>query len=216
MKAVLFDLDNTLYPPERDLFSLIDVRINRYMEEVVGIDAAEVDGLRRRYWRDYGATLQGLVRHYAVDPEDYLHYVHDVDVAGRLRPDPVLRDTLAALPLPRYVFTNGSSDHAERVLAALGIEDVFAGIFDIRIAGYRPKPNRDPYEEVLQSLGLSAGQCIMVEDSLANLQTAKALGMATVLVGEGPSAAHVDHHAPDVCSAARTVDDLSRRAGGWS
>ncbi|TYO99306.1 putative hydrolase of the HAD superfamily [Geothermobacter ehrlichii] len=216
MKAVLFDLDNTLYPPERDLFSLIDVRINRYMEEVVGIAAAEVDGLRRRYWRDYGATLQGLVRHYAVDPEDYLHYVHDVDVGSRLRPDPVLRDTLAALLLPRYVFTNGSSDHAERVLAALGLEDVFAGIFDIRIANYQPKPNRDPYEEVLQSLGLQAGQCIMVEDSLDNLHTAKKLGMATVLVGEGPAAAHVDHHAPDVCSAARAVDDLSRRAGGWS
>jgi len=69
MKAVLFDLDNTLYPEECDLFSLIDVRINRYMEEIVAIDPTDVDELRRRYWHDYGATVQGLVRHHAIDPE---------------------------------------------------------------------------------------------------------------------------------------------------
>ena len=36
MQAIIFDLDNTLYPPERELFSLIDKRINCYMSEVVG------------------------------------------------------------------------------------------------------------------------------------------------------------------------------------
>lgn len=40
MDYILFDLDNTLYTPERDLFSLIDRRINRYMNEVVGIPLA--------------------------------------------------------------------------------------------------------------------------------------------------------------------------------
>ncbi len=69
MDMLLFDLDNTLYSPERELFSLIDVRINRYMCQTVGIPPAEVDGLRRRYWAEYGVTLQGLIRHYQVDPE---------------------------------------------------------------------------------------------------------------------------------------------------
>jgi len=106
---LLFDLDNTLYSPERELFSLIDVRINRYMSEVVGIPAAEVDGLRRRYWAEYGVTLQGLIRHYRVDPEDYLDYVHDVDVASRLDPDGELRLALQQLPQRKAVFTNGCS-----------------------------------------------------------------------------------------------------------
>ena len=208
MKALLFDLDNTLYPPEKDLFSLIDVRINRYMEEKVRIAAAEVDGLRRRYWRDYGATLQGLIRHYGVDAEDYLDYVHDVDVAGRLDPDPDLRHALARLPVARYVFTNGSRDHAERVLSALGLEEIFSDIFDIRIARYQPKPNPEPYRGVLQKLRLQGEQCVMVEDSLSNLETAKQLGMITILVGAGQAAAHVDHQVPDARGAATAVSAL--------
>lgn len=183
MKAVLFDLDNTLYPEERNLFSLIDVRINRYMEEVMAIDPADVDDLRRRYWHDYGATLQGLVRHHAIDPEDYLDYVHAVDVASRLSLDPELRHTLKTLGLPSYVFTNGSRCHVDRVVNALGLDGLFTDIFDIRIANYQPKPNPDPYRQVLRKLALSGDQCIMVEDQLQNLQTAKQFGMKTVLVG---------------------------------
>ena len=203
--AVLFDLDNTLYPPERDLFSLIDRRINRYMLEVVAIPAGEVDGLRRHYWQAYGATLQGLIRHYAVDPEDYLEYVHDVDVSGRLRPDPELRASLEELPTRRCVFTNGSRRHAENVLAALGLEDLFEEIFDIRVAAYQPKPNRDPYLGVLERLALPAQRCVMVEDSLANLATAKQLGMTTVLVGAESSGAPVDHRVPSARAAAQLV-----------
>lgn len=183
MKAVLFDLDNTLYPPERDLFSLIDVRINRYMEEVVAIHPAQVDGLRRRYWKDYGATLQGLIRHHGVNPEDYLDYVHDVDVASRLSQDTALRETLEALEVPCYVFTNGSHCHVERVVRALGLEGLFADVFDIRIAGYQPKPNPDPYRGVLARLSHAGEQCVMVEDQPLNLKTAKGFGMKTVLVG---------------------------------
>jgi len=192
MDAILFDLDNTLYVPERDLFSLIDVRINRYMEEVVGIPAAAVDGLRRSYWVDYGVTLGGLIRHHGVDPEDYLEYVHDVDVASRIGPDPDLRSALERLPQRKAVFTNGSRQHAERVLAALGVGDLFEALFDIRIAGYRPKPYPEPYHRVVEQLGLPASSCVMVEDSSENLRTAKALGMRTVLVGAAPAPPFVD------------------------
>jgi putative hydrolase of the HAD superfamily len=192
MDAILFDLDNTLYPPERDLFSLIDVWINRYMQEVAGVPAADVDGLRRRYWAEYGVTLGGLIRHHGVDPENYLEYVHDVDVDSRLAPDPDLRTTLQRLPQRKVVFTNGSRQHAERVLAALGVADQFEALFDIRIAAYRPKPYPEPYRRVVASLGLPASRCVMVEDSPENLRTAKALGMRTVLVGTGPAPAYVD------------------------
>ncbi|MCW8859349.1 MAG: pyrimidine 5'-nucleotidase [Deltaproteobacteria bacterium] len=183
MKAVLFDLDNTLYPAERDLFSLIDVRINRYMEEVVEIEAENVDGLRRRYWQDYGATLQGLIRHHGINPEDYLDYVHAVDVSSRLSHDLVLQAVLEDLQLPCYIFTNGSRCHVDRVVTALGLEGLFADVFDIRIADYQPKPNPGPYQQVLSKLAISGDQCIMVEDQPKNLKTAKQFGMKTVLVG---------------------------------
>lgn len=183
MKYLLFDLDNTLYGAEKDLFSLIDRRINRFMEEIVGIASGDVDRLRRHYWQEYGVTLQGLIRHYDVDPEAYLHYVHDVDVASRLSPDPALAAILATLPQRKAVFTNGSADHAERVLAALGIRQAFEAVFDIRTANYLPKPFLAPYEQILARLDVSAQHCVMIEDVVKNLAPAKELGMTTILVG---------------------------------
>ncbi|PLX82772.1 MAG: pyrimidine 5'-nucleotidase [Desulfuromonas sp.] len=211
MKAILFDLDNTLYPAERDLFSLIDIRINHYMKEVVAIPDGEVDGLRRRYWTEYGATLQGLIRHYQVDPEDYLDYVHDVDVTTRLQPDPSLRLAISQIPAECYVFTNGSRDHAERVIAALGLDDLFVSIFDIRIADYQPKPKIDPYRGVLQQLNAIGDDCVMIEDSLPNLQTAKQLGMTTVHVGSGTTGNWIDHQVPDAACAARLLQKQTNR-----
>jgi len=180
---LLFDLDNTLYAPEHDLFSLIDCRINRFMEEVVGIAAGDVDPLRRYYWQEYGVTLQGLIRHFDVDPEAYLHYVHDVDVTSRLGADPALATILAALPQRKVIFTNGSSAHAERVLVALGIHQEFEAVFDIRVANYLPKPFSAPYEEVVARLGTAPASCVMIEDVAKNLAPAKTLGMGTILVG---------------------------------
>lgn len=213
MKAVLFDLDNTLYPAHCDLFALIDVRINRYMEEVAGIAGVEVDSLRRRYWHEYGATLLGLIRHHSVDPEDYLDYVHAVDVGSRLGPDHALREILEKSGVPSYVFTNGSRCHADRVLTALGIEDLFVSVFDIRIAQYQPKPNPDPYRQVLELLAVDGRDCVMVEDQLQNLKTAKAFGMTTVLVAPDvqPSGdlSYVDTYL-------RTVSDIAPLLEHWS
>lgn len=192
MKCILFDLDNTLYSPDRQLFALMDKRINSYMHEIVGIPLHQVDELRRSYWQRYGVTMQGLMRHHQVDPEDYLHYVHDIDVPSRLALDPELRQALQSLPQRLVVFTNSSICHSERVLQALGLSDLFEEIYDIRIAGYLPKPYPDPYQAVLDHLGAEAKECIMVEDTLENLLTAKKLGMGTVLVGPRDTAEYVD------------------------
>ena len=202
MDVLIFDLDNTLYPAEKQLFNLIDVRINRYMTEIVGIPAPEVDALRRDYWRLYGVTLQGLIRHHAIDPEDYLLYVHDIDVPSRLAPDLVLREVLENLPQRKAVFTNGSTCHAARVLSALGIEDMFEKVYDIRVSAYQPKPYPEPYHAVLADLDTVAERCIMIEDSRDNLHTAKKLGMGTILVGDGNTPDFVDVHLDN----ARQVD----------
>ncbi|PLY11794.1 MAG: pyrimidine 5'-nucleotidase [Desulfuromonas sp.] len=205
MEAVLFDLDNTLYDPKHDLFSLIDVRINRFMVEEVAIPVPEVDGLRRRYWRDYGATLQGLIRHHRVDPEAYLDYVHDVDIASRIIPDERLQGSLAALDAPCHVFTNGSREHATRVLDALGVGHHFTQIFDVRIAAYMPKPNPEPYRRVLETLAADPRRCVMVEDSAANLVRARELGMKTVLVYGGTQESGFDLQVADAAAAAEAI-----------
>jgi len=192
MECILFDLDNTLYSAGLEVFRLIDCRINRYMIEVVGIPRDEVDDVRRSYWKRYGVTMQGLMRHHGVDPENYLSYVHDIELDGLLRPDPALCRALQALPLRKAVFTNSSLYHSERVLAALGLEGAFEEIFDIRVAGYLPKPCPEPYHAVLERMSVPASRCIMVDDAPENLRTAKDLGMGTILVGENSSASWID------------------------
>lgn len=209
MDAILFDLDNTLYPAEKDLFSLIDVRINRYMEEIVAIHPEEVDGLRRHYWSEYGTTLQGLIQHHVIDPEDYLDYVHAIDVEQRLSHDTDLQRTLRQLDIPCFVFTNGSQCHAKRVMNALGVEDLFADIFDIRVADYVPKPNLPPYQKVLETLGISGERCVMVEDSTDNLRTAKQLGMKTVLIGQQQTHSFIDAHLARPADIAPLIDTWS-------
>ncbi|PLX87687.1 MAG: pyrimidine 5'-nucleotidase [Desulfuromonas sp.] len=194
MDAILFDLDNTLYPAEKNLFSLIDVRINRYMEEVVTIPRHDVDTLRRHYWEKYGTTLQGLIHHHHVDPEDYLDYVHAIDVQQKLSHDIHLQHSLQALDIPCFIFTNGSQNHARNVTAALGIDHLFCEMFDIRVAGYIPKPHPAPYQKILEKIETPAERCIMVEDSSANLKTAKQLGMKTVLIGAHQPHSFVDAH----------------------
>jgi putative hydrolase of the HAD superfamily len=192
MEFILFDLDNTLYSAEQDLGYLVGRRITRYMIEVAGIPLDDVDDLRYSYWKRYGLTMQGLMRHHGVDPEDYLSYVHDVDIAGILRPDPELCRALQSLTLRRAIFTNSTMDHSKRVLNALGLDGAFEEIFDIRVAGYLPKPCPEPYHAVLDRLGISASGCIMVDDSPDNLKTAKDLGMGTILVGQKSSSPWID------------------------
>ena len=192
MEIILFDLDNTLYSAEQDVGYLVGRRITRYMIEVAGIPQDEVDDLRHSYWKRYGLTMLGLVRHHGVDPEDYLSWVHDVDIAAILRPDPELCRALQSLPLRRAIFTNSTMDHSKRVLNALGLDGAFEEIFDIRVAGYLPKPCPEPYHAVLDRLGISASGCIMVDDSPDNLKTAKDLGMGTILVGQKSSSPWID------------------------
>ncbi len=202
---VLFDLDNTLYPAECGLFDMVDVRINAFMTDQAGIDEADVNHLRVKYWNDYGVTLQGLMRHHGVNPEEYLNYVHDVDVRSRVRPDPELRRMLEEMPQQKVIFTNGCRVHVDRVLAALEIEGLFDAVFDIRVADYQPKPCLEPYQKVLQQLAVDPEDCLMVEDSLANLRTAKQMGMTTLLVGPPVDDAHVDHRFERVAQAAEVL-----------
>ncbi|MDY0212405.1 MAG: pyrimidine 5'-nucleotidase [Desulfuromonadaceae bacterium] len=216
MKGVFFDLDNTLYAAESDLFGLIDVRINSYMRDVVGIESTRVDYLRRHYWNKYGVTLRGLMHEYGTDAEHYLEYVHDIDVSSRLGPNPELKRSLSALSERCFVFTNGSSDHARRVLNCLDIADCFEHIYDIRVSNYVPKPQSDPYRAALAHSGMRGNECIMVEDSLPNLRTAAQLHMATILVDSETQGAVTDIDAvvPSARHAAELIDSWRERRRG--
>jgi len=185
LRCILFDVDNTLYPKSLGIFEMVVERIRNYLQVRLGFEKDLARELRQEYIRKYGSTLRGLMIHQNVKPEDYLEYVHDVGVEEKLSPNPALAELLQSIPIEKAIFTSGHRPHAEKVLRCLGVEQYFPRIFDITFTHYIPKPNPEPYRQILEFLGLPGPKCMMVEDLPANLYPAKELGMITVLVGQG-------------------------------
>jgi putative hydrolase of the HAD superfamily len=184
---LIFDLDNTLYPPSRGVVERVDARITQFMVERLGMAADAAGALRAEYRDAHGTTLNGLMLHHAIAPDDYLDCVHAIAVEELLAPDPDLGAMLAGLPQQKVVFTNGSAFHAERVLACLGVRTHFRDVFSLERVAYVPKPQRAAFEAMLGFLGAEARTCLFLDDRADNCATARALGMLTVLVGRAPS-----------------------------
>jgi putative hydrolase of the HAD superfamily len=182
---VLLDVDNTLYPRACGVVDRVELLINRYLVDRLGIPEAEVDGVRHELWRDFGTTLHGLMWRGPVDRDDYLAYVHAIELDRFIAPDPALGAMLAGLPLMKVAVTNGSRAHGRAVLAHLGITDLFFDVYGLEQLAYVPKPYVQAYQTVLRSLHARGDECVLVEDSSANLRAARTLGMATVHVADG-------------------------------
>lgn len=196
----VFDLDNTLYPPEARLFDQIEIRMTAFVMQALGVDRPEADRLRQHYWHSYGTTLAGLMQEHGVDPGPYLQQVHDITL-DHLAPDPALRAGIAALPGRKIVYTNGSAPYAERVLAARGLSGLFDGVYGVEHAGFRPKPDRAAFETVFARAGIIPARAAMFEDDPRNLAAPHAMGMRTVHVAPAPRPApHIEHHTPDLAA----------------
>jgi putative hydrolase of the HAD superfamily len=177
----VFDLDNTLYPAATDLFAQVDVRIRDYVADFLSLNLDDAYHLQKKYFADYGTTMRGLMNNHGVDPIHYMDFVHDIDLSP-VAPDPVMDEALERLPGRKVIFTNASVGHAKRVMERLGVARHFDGIFDIIDADYKPKPEMPTYHKMLDRFGLTATQCVMVEDIAKNLVPAAELGMTTVWV----------------------------------
>jgi putative hydrolase of the HAD superfamily len=157
----VFDLDNTLYPASAGLFLQVDVRMKTFISELLSIDLVEAFKLQKIYYHEYGTTLRGLMIDHTIDPDAFLDYVHDIDHAG-LDPDPDLETTIQALPGRKLIHTNGSKQHAENVLNALGLNNCFEAIFDIKAGSYVPKPDPNSYERFLSIHAVDPSAAIML------------------------------------------------------
>lgn len=182
----LFDLDNTLHDASHAIFSAIDQRMTAYVERTLGVDRTEANRLRVLYWRRYGATLLGLVRHHGIDPHHFLRECHDFDVAALLRAERGLARLFARLPGRKVLLSNAPLAYAGTVLRELALHRHFATRYTIermRVHGtFRPKPSRLMLRATLARERIEPAAAVLVEDSVANLRSARALGLRTVLI----------------------------------
>jgi putative hydrolase of the HAD superfamily len=177
----VFDLDNTLYPADCNLFLQVDQRMGEFIARLLGVPFAYARHLQKTYYRQFGTTLSGLMQVHAIDPKAFLDYVHDIDL-GPVREHPELAAVIDTLPGRKLIFTNGSRRHAERVAGKLGVLQCFESIFDICDANYVPKPEASCYDHFCRAHGVEASASAMFEDIPHNLKAPHALGMTTVLV----------------------------------
>ena len=187
-EAWIFDLDNTLYPAECNLFAQVDHRMGAFIARYLGVPYAHARHLQKTYYRQFGTTLAGLMAVHKLDPAEFLAYVHDIDLTV-VREAPELRAAIAALPGRRLIYTNGSHGHAERVASKLGVLDLFEDICDIAACDYVPKPEADAFQRMIRRHGVAANRAAMFEDMPMNLAVPHDLGMTTVLV----HSSYVDH-----------------------
>jgi putative hydrolase of the HAD superfamily len=200
----IFDLDNTLYPASCRLFDQIHARMTGFIGDRLGMPPEAALTVQKTYFREHGTTLRGLMTVNRIDPEDFLAYVHEIELAC-VPPDPVLVEALTRLPGRKIVHTNGSRRHAERLLDHLGIAGSFCGIVDIAAAGYDPKPALAGYHELLRRHDVSPTTALMVEDMARNLVPAAGLGMTTAWVrnpavwaADGCDSDHIHHIVDDL------------------
>jgi putative hydrolase of the HAD superfamily len=189
----VFDLDNTLYPPEVRLFDQIEVRMTDWVMRTLSVDRGEADRLRKLYWATYGTTLAGLMREHDADPMPYLTDVHDIDFSV-LTPDTALVSHIGKLPGRRIVYTNGSAPYARNVLAARGLDGLFAEIYGIEHADFLPKPEDTAFHRIIARDGFDPAQAAMFEDDARNLAAPHRLGMTTVHVAPRPAQEPFIHH----------------------
>ena len=198
VRAWVFDLDHTLYPPEMALFSQIEVLMTDYVSHTLNVDRVEANRLRDLYWKSYGTTLAGLMAEHKIDPDPFLVAVHDIDFSV-LSKAPDLAAAIKALPGRKIVYTNGTKPYANNVLQARGLDGLFDAVYGVEHANYRPKPEQSAFEAVFALDGLPPRQGAMFEDDIRNLAAPHAMGMRTVHVAPTPQAHdHIHHHTDDL------------------
>ena len=202
----VIDLDNTLYAADSGVFARMDKRMTAFVANELGVDAKEADRLRVKYWKEYGTTLRGMMLHHGMEPEAFLHDVHDIDAHEILEKDTELDAALARLPGRKVIHTNGIVEHAEKILASLGIRHHFERIYDIRFNDYIPKPCKETLALLIENEGCDPERTLVVDDMQDNLRVARELGCKTVWITHEPGG-HWDFHIP---SFHNLPDELGR------
>ena len=186
MKYLLLDLDGVCYGshngyPLEKVFGLVSKRMTLFIQEKLGLNEKKAKELQTNYFYKYNTSLNGLMLHHNVIGDEFLKYVHDIDISF-MKEDKILRSELENLDMEKFIFTNGSADHAQNILTRLGIYDLFGKekVFDIKDAGYVPKPEAQTFDLMVKKFGINPEETIYIEDIAKNLSIGFERGCTTV------------------------------------
>lgn len=212
IRGIIWDLDGTLYRYTHDfknacsvaaVQTAIGLGLEMAYEDALAlaIDSEKIHGNSVRLFSEWGLPYK--------DCHDLFHRKITVEHIAR---EDDARAAVHALDLPMVLLTNASRDWADRMLAHLGLDDIFGKdrVLALEDAGFNVKSQSDRgFKMALDLLGLPAGDVVATEDLPANLITAKNMGLATALVHQETAPetldAHIDRLFDDVISFADTL-----------
>ena len=185
-KYLLLDLDGVCYGshngyPLEKVFGMVSKRMTKFIQEKLDLDEKKAKELQTNYFYKYNTSLNGLMLHHNVVGEEFLKYVHDIDISF-MKEDKIMRNELEQLDMEKFIFTNGSAEHAKNILTHLGIYDLFGRekVFDIQDAKYVPKPEAKTFDLMVKKFGINPTETIYIEDIAKNLSIGYARGCTTV------------------------------------
>lgn len=194
--VLVFDLDGVLYDGANGYLERVRSRQRTFLMERYGMSEEEARETRERAFGRASQAWKGL-RDLGFDvgtQDEFTAYCRS-GVEEFLSYDEVLESVIRKMPHRKCVFTNTSETQGLNALRCLKLdpeqsdvfEQVFGGVFTAPVC----KPQKEAFEKVLAHLGdVDPRRCVMFEDSVKNLKTAKELGMKTVFIktrGEEPS-----------------------------
>ena len=185
-KYLLLDLDGVCYGshngyPLEKVFGMVSKRMTKFIQDKLNLNEKKAKELQTNYFYKYNTSLNGLMLHHNVVGEEFLKYVHDIDISF-MKEDKIFRNALKKLDMEKFIFTNGSAEHAKNILTHLGIYDLFGRdkIFDIQDAEYVPKPEAKTFDLMVKKFGIDPKETIYIEDIAKNLSIGYERGCTTV------------------------------------
>ena len=181
IKYWIFDLDNTLYSGDTKVFDQVDKKMSKFISEKLNVSIDEAKKIQKNYFHEYNTTLNGMIKNHEIDANEFLEFVHDVNL-DFLKANKPLEEEITKLNGQKFIFTNGSKAHVANVTKRIGIEKLFDGVFDIVESDFIPKPSIEPYKKIIEKFKIEPQYSIFIEDIARNLKPAHELGMKTVWI----------------------------------
>ena len=181
IKCWIFDLDNTLYSGKTRVFEQVDKKMSKYISEKLNVNIVEAKEIQKNYFYEYNTTLNGMINNHKIDANEFLEFVHDVDI-DFLKKDSLLNEELMKLDGKKIIFTNSSRKHAMNVIRKIGIDQHFDDIFDIVDSEFVPKPDIVSYKKLVEKHKIDPKLCVFIEDIARNLKPAYEMGMKTIWI----------------------------------
>ena len=196
----IFDLDNTLYPADSGIFQQVHILMGDFVSQHLNIELKEAKALQKKYYKQHGTTLKGMMDNHGVDPDHFLTEVHKLDYSI-VGPNKELNQQLEKLEGRKIIYTNANRQHADDVLKRLELTHMFKEIFDIKNANYIPKPEITPYQQIIKNFDIDSSSAIMFDDIAKNLVPAKNVGFTSVWVDVG-----YENFSDDIASSKQYLD----------